>query len=121
MAIEDRQTYFEFLTKPTAEQRTLAVQYFSALAQVEATNRDAAMRLFGLTQVSAPPVLNADGSMPEPVSAVQFMRTVGELQAETAHLQEQLKKAAAARAALMKALTKEQTAKLKQYIDAKIY
>ncbi len=125
MSAQDKQTYFEFLAKPTAEQKELSTKYFTALGQIELKYREITMRTIQLTQFSqsAPPQNYTPGMPPgmPPASRSQFALSLEDQQKETALMQDQIKQTIEARAALMKTLTKEQLAKIQPYIDGKVY
>ena len=120
MAVEDRQTYFEFLIKPTAAQKELLTKYFSALGQVEMKNREITMRTVRVTQLYANMPPEQQSGVPVALPG-QFILTLEEQAKENELQSQQIKQAVEARTALFKTLSKEQSAKIKLYVDAKVY
>ncbi len=121
MAVEDRKTYFEFLIKPTAAQKELMTKYFSALGQVEMKNRELIMRMVRLSNFYANAQQPNQVAAPQVMPPSQIVLSLEEQQTENAFQQEQIKQALAARAALIKSLSKEQATKIKAYTEAKVY
>jgi hypothetical protein len=121
MPTQSKQEYFDRLLKIDGKQKDMSSYYFTSLLNTELLYRQLAVRQMDIIHYTSGMQMGNMAGMLPPADPALMMRTLEEQQKEVAMLQDQIKKTIEARKVLMESLSKEQAAKLKPYLDAKVY
>lgn len=121
MPTQSKQDYFDRLLKIDGKQKDMSSYYFTSLLNTELLYRQLAMRQMDIIHYTSGMQMGNMAGMLPPADPALMMRTLEEQQKEVATLQDQIKKTIEARKVLMESLSKEQAAKLKPYLDSKVY
>lgn len=121
MPTQSKQDYFDRLLKIDGKQKDMSSYYFTSLLNTELLYRQLAMRQMDIIHYTSGMQMGNMAGMLPPADPALMMRTLEEQQKELTTLQDQIKKTIEARKVLIESLSKEQAAKIKPYVDAKVY